>query len=41
MATTSYNQLNFFNLVTMATMKIDFDASKEGSNKDIGLWKTI
>ena len=22
-------------------MKIDFDANKEGSNKDTGFWKTI
>ena len=46
MAKTSYNKLKFLNLVTMHgnnenCMKIYFDANKEGSNKDIGFWKTI
>ena len=46
MAKTSYSKLKFLNLVTMHgnnenCMKIDFDANKEGSNKDIGFWKTI
>ena len=40
MASKSYNQLKFLNLVTMATkqncIKIGFDANKEGSIKDIG-----
>ena len=44
MATTSYNQLKFFNLVTMATHKIVsnlFDANKEGGNRNIGFWYII
>ena len=41
MATTSYNQLDFFNLVTMATNKIVFDINKEVKNKNIIFWKTI
>ena len=41
MATTSYNQLDFFNLVTMATNKLVFDINKEVKNKNISFWKTI
>ena len=44
MATTSYNKLNFFNLVTMATQNIVlnlFDANKEGGNRNIVFWYII
>ena len=41
----SYTQLNFLNLVTMATAKIrrkkHFDANKEGSKEYIGFGKSI
>ena len=41
----SYNQLNFLNLVTMATATIrkesHFDANKEGSKESIGFGKII
>ena len=44
MATTSYNQLKLFNLVTMVTHKIVlnlFDANKESGKRNIGFWYIV